>query len=113
MKRIIILFCAVMLVGVMLCSCTGQTAEKVKDKASEAVADIKDDMKDNPTEKRETVAVNETTAPTEGSMLETIADAAMTEWDDMKENGKVNDGDGNVGELEKNDGDGNPAPEKK
>ena len=113
MKRLFALLCAAMMVGVMLCSCT-QTANKVKEKASEAVSDIKKDMKDSVTENKSMVDHNGTvmpTDPTEGSMMETIEDAVATEWDSMKEDGKVNDGDGNVGDRENSDGDGNPAPE--
>ena len=113
MKRLFALLCAAMLVGVMLCSCTG-TANKVKEKASEAVSDIKKDMKDSVTENKSMEDNNGTvvpTNPTEGSMMETIVDAVATEWDNMKEDGKVNDGDGNVGDRENSDGDGNPAPE--
>ena len=43
--------------------------------------------------------------------METIEDVVATEWENMKEDGEVNDGDGNVGDRENNDGDGNPAPE--
>ena len=113
MKRLFALLCAALLVGVILCSCTG-TANKVKEKASEAVSDIKKDMKDNATENKSMVDNNGTvvpTAPTDGSMMETIEDAVATEWDNMKEDGKVDDGDGNVGDRENSDGDGNPAPE--
>ncbi|WP_405343843.1 hypothetical protein [Ruminococcus sp.] len=113
MKRLFALLCAAMLVGVMLCSCTG-TANKVKEKASEAVSDIKKDMKDSVTENKSMVDNNGTVQPTDATdsaMMETIEDAVATEWDNMKEDGKVNDGDGNVGDRENNDGDGNPAPE--
>ena len=113
MKHLIVLLCAALMVGVMLCSCTGAT-NKVKEKASEAVSDIKKDMKDTATENKSMKHHNGTvvpTDPTEGSMMETIEDAVATEWEDMKEDGKVNDGDGNVGDRENNDGDGNPAPE--
>ncbi|HBE14667.1 MAG TPA: hypothetical protein DCY72_00245 [Ruminococcaceae bacterium] len=113
MKRLFALLCAAMMVGVMLCSCTG-AANKVKEKASEAVSDIKKDMKDSATENKSMADNNGTvvpTDPTEGSMMETIADAVATEWDNMKEDGKVEDGDGNVGDRENSDGDGNPAPE--
>lgn len=113
MKHLIVLLCAALMVGVMLCSCTGAT-NKVTEKASEAVSDIKKDMKDTATENKSMVDHNGTvvpTDPTESSMMETIEDAVATEWEDMKEDGKVNDGDGNVGERENNDGDGNPAPE--
>lgn len=110
MKRFFALLCAAAMVGVMLCSCTGDTAGKTKEKASEAVQDIKKDMKDSVTE----IEKIETTVPTESpddNMAETIMDAVETEWDDMVENGEVDDGDGNVGDAENNDGDGNTAPE--
>ena len=113
MKRLFALLCTAMMVGVMLCSCTG-TANNVKEKASEAVSDIKKDMNDNATENKSVVDQNGTvvpTDPTEGSVMETIEDAVATEWDSMKEDGKVDDGDGNVGDRENSDGDGNPAPE--
>lgn len=113
MKRLFALLCAAMMVGVMLCSCTG-AANKVKEKASEAVSDIKKDMKDSATENKSMADNNGTvvpTDPTEDSMMETIEDAVATEWDNMKEDGKVEDGDGNVGDRENSDGDGNPAPE--
>ena len=113
MKHLLALVCATLLVGVMLCSCTG-TANKVKEKASEAVSDIKKDMKDSATENKSMVDTNGTvvpTEPTDGSLMETIVDAVATEWDDMVEDGQIEDGDGNVGERENNDGDGNPAPE--
>ena len=114
MKRLIALMCAVLMMGVLFCSCNDNTAGKVKDKASEAVQDIKEDMKKSPTENKRIVDNNGTTAPTEapdGDMMETIEDVVATEWDDMVENGEVDDGDGNVGDAENNDGDGNPAPE--
>ena len=113
MKHLLALVCVALLVGVMLCSCTG-TANKVKEKASEAVSDIKKDMKDSATENRSMVDTNGTvvpTEPTDGSLMETIEDVVATEWENMKEDGEVNDGDGNVGDRENSDGDGNPAPE--
>lgn len=114
MKRFFALVCAVMMVAVVLCSCSGDTTGKVKEKASEAVSDIKKDMKDSATENKGIVDKNGTVAPTvapEGDVMETVEDAVATEWDDMVENGEVNDGDGNVGEAENHDGDGNKAPE--
>lgn len=113
MKHLFVLLCTALMVGVMLCSCTG-TENKVKEKASEAVSDIKKDMKDSATENKSMFDNNGTvvpTVPTDGSMMETIEDAVATEWEDMKEDGKVEDGDGNVGDRENSDGDGNPAPE--
>ena len=112
MKRLFALLCAAMMVGVMLCSCTG--TNKMNEKASEAAADIKNDIKGNVTENKSIADKNGTvvpTDPTDGSMMETIEDAVATEWDNMKEDGKVEDGDGNVGDRENSDGDGNPAPE--
>ena len=114
MKQFIALICAAMMICVMLCSCSGDTAEKTKEKASEAASDIKKDMENSVTENKEIIAQKETIAPTtstDGDMMETIGDAVATEWNDMVENGEVNDGDGNVGDRENNDGDGNAAPE--
>lgn len=114
MKQLFALLCAALMVGVILCSCNGNTANNVKEKASEAVSDIKKDMKDSVTENKGIVGQNGTVEPTDAtdsSMMETIEDAVATEWDNMVEDGQVDDEDGNVGDRENNDGDGNVAPE--
>lgn len=119
MKRFFCLVCALLLVSFSLCSCMDNTVNKVKDKASEAISDLKKDMEQNSTENDgllgagsevpETIvstvlpsdsAEMNTTAPTDENMLETM-------WDEMVENGEVKDGDGNVGDLENYDDDAN------
>lgn len=106
MKRLFALICAAVLLCVCLCSCMDNAADKVKDKASEAASDVKGIMQDA-TERPQVI---ETASPTNNTM-ETIADMIATEYDDMVENGEVDDGDGNVGDREDHDGDGNAAPE--
>lgn len=112
MKRLIAMLIAVLMLIGVLCACDSNTAEKAESKTDKAASNVKEDVKDaidKPTE-----AIPETVIPTEtdgevGDMIETIADAAATEWDDMVENGEVDDGDGNVGDRENDDGDGNTA----
>ena len=111
MKRIIVLLCAAVLLALSLCACMNTSAGRVDDKATEAstlmtpterdkTRDIADDKEHNvkPTEKG-------------SDMMETIADIVATEWDEMVDDGEVEDGDGKVGDLENHDGDGNAAPE--
>ena len=111
MKRLTALLCAVLLIGVLCCSCNSETADKTAQKASEAVSDMKQNVKND----RETQNVPVTVVPTEAAetsdVIETLVDMAATEWNDMVENGEVEDGDGNVGDMENHDGDGNAAPE--
>lgn len=108
MKRILVLLCAVLMTAAGLCACMNTSAGRVEEKATQAVSGM------NPTEIRDAVTgKNEKTKPTDNvsSMMETIGDVVATEWQDMVEDGEVEDGDGKVGDLENHDGDGNAAPE--
>ena len=113
MKRILVLLCAAIAVSLLLCSCMSTTAGKVEEKASEFINDLKPEATSYSGDNQGLYDDNSPTQlPTEKSdMMETIADAVATEWDDMVENGEVEDGDGNVGERENEDGDGNYDPD--
>lgn len=110
MKRLFALLCAAVLLCVCLCSCMDNAANKVKDKASEAASDVKDLMQ-GATDQPQVIETVSPTRAEDGDMMETIADMIASEYDDMVDNGEVDDGDGNVGEKEDHDGDGNAAPE--
>ena len=119
MKRIIALLCAVVLVAVSMCACSDMTSmmDKTKSGATEAAA-ATENAAAYQENKRETIA-RETMQPTDaapmteddtdgiftedGDLEETIEDRA----EDMIEDGKVEDGDGNVGDAENHDGDMN------
>lgn len=109
MKRIIVLLCAAVLVAVSLCSCMNTSAGRVEEKETQAVSGMK------PTEHSNIAATEnkQKVKPTEDdpSMMETIVDIVATEWDDMVEDGKIEDGDGNVGDRENSDGDVNFDPD--
>lgn len=113
MKKIIVLLCAVLMLALSLCACMNTSAGRVDEtdapttfvkpterssKGSEALAETKDTDREKPTNN-------------DSEMMETIVDAVATEWDDMVEDGQIEDGDGNVGERENNDGDGNYDPD--
>ena len=121
MKRFIVLAFAMLMISLSLCGCMDNTVDKVKDKASEALSDMNKDVatehsNDNKgllDDNRETTATdaptmteseNETTSSTEGDII-------ATEWDDMVEDGEVEDGDGNVGDRENDDNDANVDPD--
>lgn len=116
MKRIIALMCVAVLTAALLCGCmdsVNNMANDVRNKASE----VADDMRTDPTrysnDNNGLLDDNrETYSPTEDYVDNT--DGIMTEegnfseeWNDMVEDGEVEDGDGNVGELENRDGDAN------
>ena len=112
MKRLLALMCAVLIVGFSLCACSEDTVKSAKQTASEAMSDIKKDLTQNTDNKdgmgkndRATIAATE---PVESAADDTdIGEMIETEWNDMVDDGEVNDGDGNVGDLENKDGDGN------
>lgn len=114
MKKLIVLLCAVLLISLSLCACEDDTAQKLKQDASEAMSDIKNSLStdysnDNQgllDDNREAI---QPTNPTEESTDGIYTDEGNmgTEWDEMVENGEVNDGDGNIGEMENHDGDTN------
>ena len=114
MKRLIVLLCAVLFISLSLCACGDDTAQKAKEKASEVMSGIENSMStdysnDNQgllDDNRETI---EPTNPTEDNTDGIYTDEGnmATEWDEMVENGEVDDGDGNIGKMENRDGDGN------
>ena len=109
MKRIIVLLCAVLLLCLSLCSCMNTSAGRVEEKATQAVSGMKptehtgDNDRGITTENKDKVKATED----KSNLMETIGDIVATEWDDMVDDGKIEDGDGNVGDLENSDGDGN------
>ena len=112
MKRLIALAFALLLVSLSLCSCMENTMNKVKETASEAMSDIRNSM--DATEDRNAVADSDRNTTPTGGYAEDNTDGIFTEegnmateFDDMVEDGKVEDGDGNVGDLENRDGDEN------
>ena len=109
MKRIIVMLCAAVMIAVSLCSCVNTSAGKVDEKATQAVSGVK------PTERKNIAATDskEKVKPTDGDseLMETIVDAVATEWDEMVQDGEVEDGDGNVGDLENHDSDSNYDPD--
>lgn len=112
MKKFFVLLCAVLMLALSLCACMNTSAGRVDEtqapttfvkpteysKGSEALAETKNNDREAPTDD-------------DSEMMETIVDAVATEWDDMVEDGQIEDGDGNVGERENNDGDGNYDPD--
>ena len=113
MKRFLVLIAAVLIVSVSLCACGSEAMDKVKQTASEAISDMtKDETKysnDNQgllDDNRETMGMSE---PTEDNTdgIATEEGNMATEWDEMVENGEVEDGDGNIGDRENADGDQN------
>ena len=111
MKRIIVLLCAAIILAVSLCSCMNTAARKVDDTPTEA----RSGMSQTENSRSDSGVLGdsrETVKPTEkNNMMETVMDAAETRWDDMVEDGEIEDGDGNVGERENSDGDGNVDPD--
>ena len=118
MKRITALLCAAVFMCLVLCSCDemGNAVNSAKNKASEAVSDINKDINKRSTDNNGLFDDNrETSAPTNAPVTETefYTETEETEGfieenvEEMIENGEVEDGDGNVGDLENNDGDGN------
>lgn len=107
MKRILILLCGVLMIAAVLCSCMNTSAGKVDEKATQAYSD------DKPTEHHNIAATDNKEMPTEddSALMETIGDIVATEWEDMVQDGEIEDGDGNVGDRENNDGDGNVDPD--
>lgn len=116
MKRLIVLVFAVIMVSLVLCSCMENTANRVKETASEALSDIRNSL--GATQGRDDLTdTDRDTDPTYG-YAEDNTDGIYTEegnmdseWDDMADDGRVEDGDGNVGELENRDGDENTDEE--
>ena len=116
MKRIIALICAALCMCAALCSCDGinNTVNSVKNKASEAVSGA-DNNKDRYSGDNKGLLDDnrETVAPTNPAMTESELNTELDETegvieeniDEMIDNGEVEDGDGNVGDLENSDGD--------
>lgn len=118
MKRITALICAALCICLVLCSCDemGNAVNSAKNKASEAVSDINKDINKYSTDNSGLFDDNrETVMPTNAPAAETEYDTETEETEgfieenveEMIDNGQVEDGDGNVGELENSDGDGN------
>ncbi len=103
MKRLFALVCASVILSAILCGCMTETEQKVKDTASEASSGLQKVATEVGFDSQETRADN--TAATEPDLVDKIEENV----DDMVENGEVEDGDGNVGDLENTDGDGNTA----
>ena len=113
MKRIIVLLSAVILVCLCLCSCMNGSAGTVKEQATQQPATM---ARQNATEKsKDNKGLlddnREATAPTDKVEPTAVEEMMETVWDDMVENGEVEDGDGNVGERENHDGDSNIDPD--
>ena len=118
MKRITALICVALCMCLVLCSCDemGNAVNSAKNKASEAVSDINKDINKYSTDNNGLFDDNrETVTPTNAPAAETeyATEAEETEGfieenvEEMIDNGQVEDGDGNVGDLENSDGDGN------
>ena len=113
MKRFFALICVILIVSVSLCACAQDAVDKVKQTASEAMSDMNgntteysNDNKGLLDDNRETVySADPTVDNTDG--IFTDEGNMATEWDEMVEDGEVNDGDGNIGERENDDGDAN------
>lgn len=118
MKRITALLCAALCMCLVLCSCDemGSAVNSAKNKASEAVSDLNKDMNKYSTDNNGLFDDNrETVTPTNPPVTETefYTEVEETEGfieenvEEMIDNGQVEDGDGNVGDLENIDGDAN------
>lgn len=111
MKRITALVCVMMLSAVLLCGCTRDLTNDARQMASEFMAGgteigteysgdnngLFDDVRES---EASTEAIEDNTdgiSTTESNMEEN--------WDEMVEDGQVEDGDGNIGDLENRDGD--------
>lgn len=114
MKRITALFCAAVCLCIILCSCSefDNTVNSAKNKASEAVSGMEKNADRYSTDNNG--LFDDNTEPTNAPMTETeyYTEADETEdegimqnIDEMIDNGEVEDGDGNVGDLENSDGD--------
>lgn len=113
MKRLFALLCAALILAFSLCACAGNALESVKQTASEAMSDMKKDATDYSNDNNGLLDDNRETSynadPTADNTDGIFTDDGNMEtvWDDMVEDGKVEDGDGNVGDLENNDDDAN------
>ena len=122
MRRMIPLICAVCVIGTMLCGCMQKTASELATDASEVMDknysnDNNGLLDDNRGSEAPTDKAEMTTAPTQEETISATEDATdgklIGDGGEIlnPEDGKVEDGDGNVGDMENNDGDGNIAPE--
>ena len=114
MKRFLALIAVVTVICVCLSACAGEAVDKVKQTASEAVSDMTKDAtkysNDNQgllDDNRETLKASEPTEDNTDGVATEDGNMMATEWDNMVENGEVEDGDGNIGERENADGDKN------
>lgn len=122
MKRITLLICAVSVVAILLCACSKMmdSLNGTDQRPTDAPTNSTDVTREYPSgydgafdENRADTRATDVTAPSEddtdgiytedGNLTETIEER----FDDMVEDGKVEDGDGNVGEAENHDGDMN------
>lgn len=105
MRRLLGLICAALMLATVLSGCMTETEHKVKEVASEASSGLKKAATemgiDDPGTRRITSTDGEDM--TERDLGENIEDAV----DSMIEDGQVEDGDGNVGDMENRDSDGN------
>ncbi len=116
MKRIIALFCIAVMMSALLCGCSEMTndAKKMANDAKNMANDVVSGMKDNVgTEYSNDNQgllddVRATVSPTD-TIEESTDGISTTEsnMDNMVDDGRVEDGDGNVGSLENHDGDPN------
>ena len=107
MKRLFVL-CAAAVLMLSLCGCSQNLSEEAKKLATEAASEMRrtaTEFADNETNRTETRA--ETLMPTETDETFDESEATENNMEEMIENGRVEDGDGNVGDLENNDGDRN------
>lgn len=112
MKKFFVLLCAVLMLALSLCACMNTSAGRV-DETQAPTTFVKPTEHSKGSEALAETRYNDRVMPTDddSEMMETIVDAVATEWDDMVEDGQIEDGDGNVGERENNDGDGNYDPD--
>lgn len=109
MKRLSALFCAVLVLSFSLCACTQDLVDDAKSKVSEISSDLTPDSTDTNGLTDNSRIDAAPTAPVEDTTdgIYTEEGNMATEWQDMVENGEVEDGDGNIGDLENRDGDAN------
>ena len=100
MKKLFAMFCAVIMLTAALTGCMDRTMEQTRKDVTEVVSGIREDL-----DARNDETVRPTETPTvredETTIMEDIEDTV----DSMIDDGKVKDGDGNVGDLEKADDD--------
>ena len=103
MKRLIVLLCAALMLIASLTGCMTEAGQNVKEAASEVASGVKKAATEVGIDDHETRRLTEATQPTTG---ENVGEMIEDNVNSMLENGEVEDGDGNVGDLENNDGDG-------